>query len=256
MNGETYQICKLTAGVKKALVENEAFVYIPSKYENRIEFHFLKKKSFFGYEEEIALDPVSWFEKCKIHGLIDVKMMMPTKVKDRQLLGFSNTNRASILMFYKNEEVRYWIAQWEFDSKLKAWNIIYSEHEWKDAPKGRPTFEDNTNEFIDVLEKIADFAKTIEANGFEKIFRETLEVLKTGNCDITTEFIEAVTIPDKHKPLFWAASKADVFGAMGSWNDSPPYMAHNKGLDEEYDTLSDELLTQIRLATLYAINEW
>ena len=43
---------------------------------------------------------------------------------------------------------------------------------------------------------------------------------------------------------------------MGSWNDSPPYMAQNKGLEEEYDILSDELLKNIRLAILYSINEW
>jgi len=43
---------------------------------------------------------------------------------------------------------------------------------------------------------------------------------------------------------------------MGSWNDSPAYMAHEKGMDNEYESLSGELLKQIRLATLYAINEW
>jgi len=53
---------------------------------------------------------------------------------------------------------------------------------------------------------------------------------------------------------FKAAITADVFGAMGSWNDSPPYMAHEKGLDKEYDLLSGELLKQIRLAILFAIN--
>ena len=43
---------------------------------------------------------------------------------------------------------------------------------------------------------------------------------------------------------------------MGSWNDSPAYMAHKKGLSEEYETLSSVLLKNVRLAILYAINEW
>ena len=43
---------------------------------------------------------------------------------------------------------------------------------------------------------------------------------------------------------------------LGSWNDSPAYMAHKKGLSEEYETLSSELLKNVRLAILYAINEW
>jgi len=63
-------------------------------------------------------------------------------------------------------------------------------------------------------------------------------------------------IPEENLHLFEAASTADVFGAMGSWNDSPPYMAHERGLDNEYELLSSELLKQVRLAALYAINEW
>ncbi len=43
---------------------------------------------------------------------------------------------------------------------------------------------------------------------------------------------------------------------MGSWNDSPPYMAQEKGLEKEYETLSDQLLKQIRSAILYSVNEW
>jgi hypothetical protein len=63
-------------------------------------------------------------------------------------------------------------------------------------------------------------------------------------------------IPEDNLHIFEAASTADVFGAMGSWNDSPPYMAHEKGMDKEYELLSSELLKQVRLATLFTINEW
>lgn len=37
---------------------------------------------------------------------------------------------------------------------------------------------------------------------------------------------------------------------------APPSMAHEKGLDQAYEFLSDELLRHIRLALLYAVNEW
>ena len=63
-------------------------------------------------------------------------------------------------------------------------------------------------------------------------------------------------ISEENLHLSEAASTADVLGVMGSWNDSPAYMAHEKGMDNEYESLSGELLKQIRLATLYAINEW
>lgn len=63
-------------------------------------------------------------------------------------------------------------------------------------------------------------------------------------------------IPEKFLPLFCAADTADVFGAMGSWSDSPPFMAREKGLDKEYEELSARLLKNIRLAVFYAVNEW
>lgn len=63
-------------------------------------------------------------------------------------------------------------------------------------------------------------------------------------------------LPDKNLPHFKAATLADVFGAMGSWNDSPPYMAQEKGLRQEYEKVSSELFKNIRLAVLYSINEW
>ena len=43
---------------------------------------------------------------------------------------------------------------------------------------------------------------------------------------------------------------------MDSWNDSPPCYAAEKGLESDYKYLSSELLTQIRLALLYSVNEW
>lgn len=43
-------------------------------------------------------------------------------------------------------------------------------------------------------------------------------------------------------PLFCAAHAADVFGAMGLWNNSLPYMDHEKGLDMGYEELSARLL--------------
>ena len=66
----------------------------------------------------------------------------------------------------------------------------------------------------------------------------------------------SLPLPQERCALFDAADCADVFGAMGSWNDTPPCLAGEKGLSREYDRLSDALLRQIRLAILYAVNEW
>ncbi|MBP3854386.1 MAG: hypothetical protein IK990_02070 [Ruminiclostridium sp.] len=61
-------------------------------------------------------------------------------------------------------------------------------------------------------------------------------------------------LPEINKRLFRAASLADVFGGMGTWNDNPCAAAKEKGLLEEYNDLSDELLKQIRIAVMFAVN--
>jgi len=42
---------------------------------------------------------------------------------------------------------------------------------------------------------------------------------------------------------------------MGSWNDSPSYYAHEMGLEQKYNKLSDMLLQQIYYHLMYVSNE-
>ncbi len=102
-------------------------------------------------------------------------------------------------------------------------------------------------------------ADRIGCGSFGKIFRNAREILDGGK-EIPDRYGNGMPvllpdIPEAERRLFYAASMADVFSAMGSWNDDSPGCAHMKGLDREYETLSDELLKQIRLAALYAVNE-
>ena len=122
---------------------------------------------------------------------------------------------------------------------------------------GKPHFENNIDSFKSVLSEIKEFALKIDCNNFAMIFQKALDILM-GCSDYTdtTYHLTLPEIPEENLHLFEAASTADVFGAMGSWNDSPSYMAHEKGMDKEYEFLSSELLKQVRLATLYAVNEW
>lgn len=257
MNGQMYQICCITAAAKKALKEKSTLSYTPLKYENRIEFQFLRERKLFSTKKYKAENVLAWYEYCLKKGLQDVKFLAPVAVQDRNILGYSNTTQSSIVCFYEGSKVTFFSAQWEFDSVQKVWNILYTEQEWKDAPSGKPHFENNVDSFKSVLSEIKELALKIDCDGFAVVFQKALDIL-SGSSDYTdTAFhMHPPKIPEENLHLFEAASTADVFGAMGSWNDSPPYMAHEKGMDKEYESLSSELLKQVRLATLYAINEW
>jgi len=252
-----YQICCITAAAKKALKEKSTLSYTPLKYENRIEFQFLPEKKLFITQKYKAENVPTWYTYCLKKGMYDLKFLAPIVVKDRGILGFSNTTQSCITCFYEGGKVTYFTAQWEFDSAQTMWNILYTEHEWKDAPTEKLHFENNIDSFKSVLYEIKELAHMIDCDDFAVIFQKALDIL-LGSYDYTdTVFhMPLPQIPEENLHFFEAASTADVFGAMGSWNDSPPYMAHEKGLEKEYDDLSSELLKQVRLATLYAINEW
>lgn len=254
MNGQLYQICCITAATKKALKEETLPSFTPFLHEDRIEFQFLPEKTTLGTIVYTADDVISWYERCLEQGLQDIKMLVPTTVKNRSVLAFSNTTQCSLVCFYK-EKVTYFSADWEYDPELKLWNILYLEQEWEDVPSEKPSFENNTESLEAVLIKIKELAHELESGQFALLFQESLDIL-SGAIDTEEARLSLRELPEANLRLFRAASKADVFGGIGSWNDEAPYKALKAGLANEYETLSSELLTQIRFAILYAINEW
>jgi len=245
MNGEIYDLCKLTLHANQALQNGTEFVPLGKDYIAERRFVF---SSGFGF----AKTPEEWFRVSRRRGLTAVRLLMPVKVKDRGLLGFSNASRAYLALFRSDGTASCVIPNWSFDKEKKAWNVLYRETEWEDAPKTLPVFTDETEAFKSALHEISALAEKIGEPGFAECFESSVKVLEGY------PFAEARDVfPELAEPyhrILNAASKADVFGAMGSWNDAPPYEAEKKGLKDEYDRLSDALLRQIRINLMYAVN--
>ena len=248
MNGEILQICNITIATKSALKNRNKIKYSPAQYEKETEFIFLDNQKY------KAKNVDEWFEYCINRGLKDIKFLIPTSVKDRNFLGFINTSQAGLVCFFENNLVTFFTPKWEY--KSNAWYITYTEHKWENPPKEKPKFFDNTEDFKNILRRIATFANKIEFQNFTNIFEKSFDILDRRK--IQDNYYEKYfsILPERNARLFYSAGTSDVFGAMGSWNDSPPYYAAEKGLENEYNNLSSELLTQIRLALLYSVNEW
>lgn len=255
MNGEMYQVCCIVAATKKALAENTTIQDIPLPYVQNITFQCLPQKRIFGKKTYQANCIADWFAHCKNKHLQDIKFLCPVTVAERKYLGFANTAKSSMVCFYPNDIVTFFTAVWEFDQVQKAWNVFYTEQVWENPPKEKPHFENNSKALQSILEQIRDFATQIECDYFAKVFDKAYHMLSQLKYEPVNQ-INPPIIPTEYLPIYAAAGMADVFGAMGSWNDEPPYMAHQKGLDDVYETLSNTLLQNIRLALLYVINEW
>ncbi len=257
MNGQMYQIALIVAAAKSALQTDNQIKYTYLNYEASISFRFVPQKKLFGEKIDIADNVSKWYEQLKKNELTDIKLLCPTSVKDRNLLGFSNTTESSMVCFFKNGKVTYFIPNWQFDSKQNKWNVLYTEHEWLNPPAGKPRFKNNSEAFRRILLEIRSFALEIGSKVFADVFSSAIAIFDS-EIDKTDQkqSIDCLLMPEQNLRLFEAANIADVFGGMGSWNDEPASMAAEKGLTKEYNVLSDELLKNVRLAILYAINEW
>ena len=249
MNGQMYQIACIVAAARKALKSGKEICYKPEKYTNKLSFQILPSEK----GEVIELSVSDWFENLKEKGLKDLKLFCPISVNDRGILGFSNTTQSSILCFYKDGKASYFLPNWESASAGKGWDVTYTEYEWERSSQEIPHYENNIEEFKDILTCIEDLAIKIECENFAKVFHSARNLLLDLDA---AKVLEEPQIPPQHLSIFRAASAADVFGAMGSWNDEPGWLAQDKGLGQQYDEFSNQLLRNIRLAILYAINEW
>ena len=208
-----------------------------------------------GHENEPISARRRWIEQCLKLGLKDAGLSIPTFAKDRSLLGFSGANANGIVCRFEDFDGVF-TPDWKYDRDKKAWRVKYVERLWRGMPRDALSARDNSAEFENVLVQIRDFASKIGCENFAQTFDNALKTLR-GEVAVGEYYaVSFAALPQPSLRAFAAAGIADVFGAMGSWDDEPPSMAQEKGLGGEYDRLSDELLAQKNLAILFAINGW
>ena len=252
MNGEVFNSCIIVASIKQALKSNLELNYKSEKYIKSLVFDFILDDE---PEKREQASINEWFKHALKLGLSNVRYATNLTVssEERSLQGFSNVSYKSILCIYKNK-MNYLVPHWSFEEDKKGWDIVYKEFSLDGMPEIQK-FSDNTLEFKDLLTKIAKFADEIECENFGDCFRNGLKALNEPE-KIEQNILNAPLMPKLNLALFNAASAADVFGGMGSWNDDAAGWAKRKKRDKEYDELSAELFTQMHKATLFAINEW
>ena len=252
MNGEVFNSCIIVASIKQALKSNLELNYKSEKYIKSLVFDYILDSN---QEKREQASINEWFKHALKLGLSDVRYATNLTVssEERSLQGFSNVSYKSILCIYK-DKMSYLVPHWSFKEDKKGWDIVYKEFSLNGMPEIQK-FSDNTLEFKDLLTKIAKFADEIECDNFGDCFREGLKALNEPE-KIEQNILNAPLMPKLNLALFNAASAADVFGGMGSWNDDAAGWAKRKKRDKEYDELSGELFTQMHKATLFAINEW
>lgn len=253
MHGEMHQACSILVAAQQALRTGAPFMYEAPQYESSTVFHFRSRSWLRGSKTYLVGNVSEWFGRCLTKGLSDVQYLTDTMPDNRDLLGFANASPNLLACFFRNGRVRLFGSCWLFDPQSRGWNVVYMEARKSGIFKRKLAWEDNTENFRQALVRIEAFARQIGCDDFAEIFFRAQAVLD-GEAAGGPE--PSLALPEHNRRLFEAAGVADVFGGMGSWNDSPAGIAEEQGQKECYDKLSQELLQQIRSAVLYAVNEW
>ncbi len=249
MNGEVGLVCRLTATARLALRSGE-FSYRPTPYEHSVTFTMAEREK----PAITVRNPEMWFAKLKEYDISDIFMITNCRVQNLKHIGFANATGTKIFARFADGTTSCFFPTWTFDKKEQVWNIAFREEIMKDAPAELPQFNDNTEDFKKILKEMSALAEKLEFEGFANAFMSAYTVLDGAELPEIPMGEYLPNLPEDKKRIYIAADFSDVFGAMGSWNDSPAYAAFQKGLEHEYNDYSNSLYAQNRYALMYAVN--
>ncbi len=193
-------------------------------------------------------DWVSYQLAC---GLTSVSFWRPLSGENFMLHGLVNYGEQGIICHYKNGDAAAFKLKLLLQQEKQRWLYRYTENHLVSYDIPHDIYHDNTADFSMVLQDIAKLADDLDFPWFADRFREARAVL-LGEMPYKTD-VPMPHMSETGKRLMNAALISDLFGCMGSWNDSPAYQAEAKGLIS-YTTLSEALFSEIRMAVLYAAN--
>lgn len=248
MNGELMNMAQLTLAAEHYLKTGSFPRQLTeSKQITGYEFQFAP----LGEEEAKATaDCEEWARELKARGVSTVKLLIGDEVDDFRKLALPNALPCVIFCFHEDDSVTAWSRLWQLNPFNGTWFVRYEEKVIENAPSERPRFGDVSQDMVRVLERIRALAQKLELSDFAFQFR------------IAQKSLQANFVGDKglmepaHRRLLQAATEAFVFTPdENGWQEKGRAAAEQKGLLEEYQSLTKELYRGIALSIMYAVNE-
>ncbi|HEY0977030.1 MAG TPA: hypothetical protein VGE21_06125 [Flavobacteriales bacterium] len=235
------------------------------QFENKVDFRGVKR-GWFGRRKEVILagDPAEWLRQLQANGaqrLILDYASDHTQAPDHQLAGMVGGGGHWFIHSYDGRGSSVWVGREHVtrkdDPERRIWEVNY----WllKQLPQVDLRSSELTHrsqQLREALGAICDFSKEHAPEWWKRNFKPAADVLDGAPFDFAKEHVsKAVPLafyPEDLQRLFIAASRAWVFGGMGSWNDI--------GFSEEevtrrYDQVSAELFSAVNGALVAATNE-
>ena len=213
------------------------------------------------FDRQLATGPASWLETLHTAGVCSAAVSSETRESlnhDRQMNGLVGGGRIWTMHTSDGRRHFEWSFRAGFDESARdhgepSWRITYTRRE---VSNHGPFFDDVPAagaELRGALDEIIDFAVAGEAPDWTvKSFESARAALDGDDGSPAPEgLMGAYVRSDEARRLLDAAAKADLFGAMGSWNDG---MYTGNGDREEYERVSNRLYLAIDRAIVAAVN--
>ena len=247
LSGKMDRAISFVTRVRKALFDGEEIIERSYKEDDLCDI--------FAYDDKTT-DVFRWFKRSISLGLKDIKLIIPREDNDYGLKAFANMKDLYILVYLKDK------------CEVMSLNEQRKEDKWQYTfafiDEIKPIYiylENKTEKFETILFELWDYAfYSIDNKYWASIFLEALHILE-DKIDITVEKYRRLNekyfyLPEEFIRILIASDTADVFGGMGSWNDSPAYAAgESEEKYNEYQNLSLELSRLVDYHYMYSANE-
>ena len=235
------------------------------KFDKQVNFKALKS-SFFRKDKEIIAgnDPHEWFQFLKRSDCRELKAFYQhskheKQYKDYKLAGFVDGGGQWFVEAIYNDYSDFWYAHWKVgnkeDPEEKIWLVTYEVVARKQQTKNVQFLLIESRKKLErILKEIELFARENNLISWTDCFANALKTLNSEEPYQDSYYSDIIVLKNYSKEaiqLIFAASKAWVFGGMGSWND----IAFNeKEKQKKYEQLSEELYESVITALLAGIN--
>ena len=264
MTGTLVQIITITSFGNEFLKNGKLTDYYPQnssfQFCDFVDFREIQKKNFFSSKKEVVMakNPIEWFENLKKSGCEKLRLFHQTeKENEHQMAGFSGGGGNWFIETVYPNHSDFWLGNWNHDKELieKPWQVTYRKAVEK-QPTRNQKFELITarTALHNILERITDFAFKETNENWGTIFENAKKTLHSESPETNfyhNDLIKKENYDLQNRQLLLGASKAFVFGGMGSWNDMG---FENDETNTIYNELSSELYNSINKSIVCAIN--
>ncbi|ANF97887.1 hypothetical protein [Paenibacillus bovis] len=252
MNGEIHQLLLITSLGNGYLIHGADASSKELQHTNSIYVTFTDGSQSWQWTD--------WLEQLRSNGCQRLMMVSGSQPEEKwQTSGFAGGGARAGIITLGAQQNRIWIPHWEsgqFRSSVR-WNITYTEQEQELGQPSERAFlplSEVGKQFRQSLEQIAALAEDIEQSFWKQNFFDPGIAILDGASAPKLAFDLPDVYSDEARRLLNAVYKTWVFGAMGSWNDEPPYSAHLHDKSEEYERISAQLYAALLQTAQAAVN--